>query len=59
MFAKDINEKTDASDFNAVIEAFGWEYHPYMGLASTTEIMEKWTRYQRDIALLNETSKVI
>lgn len=27
-----------ASDFNSVVEAFGWEEHPYLGLASRTRI---------------------
>eukprot|EP00253_Pinus_taeda_P007694 PITA_07694 len=27
-----------ASDFNAVVEAFGWKEHPYLGLASRTRI---------------------
>jgi hypothetical protein len=27
-----------ASDFNAAVEAFGWEEHPYLGLASRTRI---------------------
>jgi hypothetical protein len=27
-----------ASDFNADVEAFGWEEHPYLGLASRTRI---------------------
>lgn len=27
-----------ASDFNAVVEAFGWEEHPYLGLASRARV---------------------
>lgn len=27
-----------ASDFNAVVEAFGWEEHPYLGLASRSRV---------------------
>ena len=30
-----------ASDFNAVVEAFGWEDQPYLGLASRARIQGK------------------